>query len=73
VVGKQAANQTFGGLGARLIIAGVLDELRADPESFARILVAVSHVREADAAEVARLVAAAGAAMGPTDAPRAPR
>jgi hypothetical protein len=73
VVGKQAADQTFGGLGARPIIAGVLDELRADPESFARILVAVSQVREADAAEVARLVAAAGEVIGSAGAPRVPR
>jgi hypothetical protein len=56
-------------LGARLIIAGVLEELRADPESFARLLVGVAQVRHGDAVEVAKLLVAAseGPGSGVTD------
>ncbi len=44
------------GLGARLIIAAALNDLRRDPEAFARLLLALAQVKEADAAEIAGLL-----------------
>jgi len=44
------------GLGARLIIAAALNELRRDPEAFARRLVALAQVKQADATEIAGLL-----------------
>jgi hypothetical protein len=60
MAGKRGTDHTFGALSARLIIAGVLDELRDDPESFARLLVAVSQVRQADVSKVVLLLATSG-------------
>jgi hypothetical protein len=44
------------GLGARLIIAAALNDLRCDPEAFARLLLALAQVKEADVAEIAGLL-----------------
>jgi hypothetical protein len=52
------------GLGARLIIAAALNDLRRDPEAFARLLLALAQVRQADAAEIAGLLAAGNAPVG---------
>jgi hypothetical protein len=71
VAAKGTADKALEGLGARLVIAGVLDELRADPESFARLVVAVAQVRKADAAEVAKLLSATGQPVGSAGRTRA--
>ncbi|MGA2512274.1 MAG: hypothetical protein ABSG37_01460 [Candidatus Limnocylindrales bacterium] len=44
------------GLGARLTIAAALDELRLDPEAFARLLLALAQVKAVDAGELAGLL-----------------
>jgi hypothetical protein len=44
------------GLGARLIIAATLDDLRRDPEGFARLLLALAQVKQADVREIAGLL-----------------
>jgi hypothetical protein len=49
-------DRDIGGLGARLIIAATLEDLRRDPEAFARLLLALAQVREADVREIAGLL-----------------
>jgi hypothetical protein len=44
------------GLSARLIIAAALNDLRRDPEAFARLLLALAQVKETDATELAGLL-----------------
>jgi hypothetical protein len=52
------------GLGGRLIIAAALNDLRRDPEAFARLLVALAQVRQADAAEIAGLLSGSISVVG---------
>lgn len=44
------------GLGARLIIAAALNDLRRDPEAFARLLLCLARVKEVDVVEIAGLL-----------------
>jgi hypothetical protein len=61
--GGGRASGDLEGLGARLIIAAALDELRLDPEAFARLLLALARVKEADAVEIASLLSRGGLAV----------
>lgn len=57
----RSADSNIEGFAARLTIAGVLNELRADPEAFARLLLALARVTRIEATEVAQLLAGVGA------------
>jgi|GEM_PF-1524676 hypothetical protein len=59
------------GLSARLIIAAALNDLRRDPEAFARLLLALARVKEVDVEEIAGLLSRSGLAVH-DDAGRSP-
>jgi hypothetical protein len=56
-------NRDIEGFAARLIIAAALNDLRREPEAFARLLLALAHVKEADAAEIAALLSGSALAV----------
>lgn len=51
-------------LGAHLVIASALNDLRQDPEAFARLLVALAQVKQADATEIACLLSGSARGVG---------
>ena len=57
------AERNLEGLAARLIIAAALNDLRRDPDAFARLLVALAQVKQVDATEIAGLLSGSTRAL----------
>jgi hypothetical protein len=51
-------------LAARLTIASILDDARGDPETFARLILALATVRQVDARKIARLLVQSASGTG---------